>query len=49
MNDNYVKNRKNIIVLGDILEDVKMVDNINYKNLLTIGFLNNPKNLDKEL
>ena len=35
-----VGNRKNIILLGDIVDDVKMVDNIDYDNLLSIGFLN---------
>ena len=40
-----VGNRKNFIVLGDILADVNMVLNIDYENLITIGFLNKPKNV----
>jgi len=40
-----VGNRKNMIVLGDILADVNMVDNIDYENLISIGFLNNPKDV----
>jgi len=35
-----IKNRKNIILLGDSLDDVKMIKGFKYKNLLKIGFLN---------
>ncbi len=41
--------RKNIILLGDILADVNMVENVDYDNLLAIGFLNEPKDLKKEV
>ena len=37
---NFIKNRKNIILLGDSLGDLGMVANLKYKNLLKIGFLN---------
>ena len=40
-----VGNRKNFIVLGDILADVNMVKNIDYDNLICIGFLNKPKDV----
>jgi 5'-nucleotidase len=35
-----VKNRKNIILLGDSLDDVGMVTGFDYGNLIKIGFLN---------
>jgi len=35
-----VKNRKNVILLGDILEDIEMVEGFDYDNLIKIGFLN---------
>ena len=41
--------RKNILLLGDILDDVNMINNINYENLIAIGFLNNPKDLKKDV
>ncbi|MCX6740595.1 MAG: haloacid dehalogenase-like hydrolase [Candidatus Parcubacteria bacterium] len=40
-----VKNRPNVILLGDNLEDVGMVDGFDYDNLLRIGFLN--ENVDR--
>ena len=35
-----VKDRKNVILLGDSFDDIKMAENIKYKNLLKICFLN---------
>lgn len=35
-----IKNRKNVVLLGDNPEDVKMVCGFNYDNLLSIGFYN---------
>ncbi len=35
-----VKNRKNVLLLGDKVEDAAMVDGFEYKNLIKIGFLN---------
>lgn len=35
-----VKDRKNVILLGDNLDDVGMADGFDYDNLLKIGFLN---------
>lgn len=35
-----VKNRKNVILLGDGIGDVGMIDGFEYDNLLKIGFLN---------
>ena len=42
LNDEKVGNRKNFLVLGDILADVNMVKNVNYENLISVGFLNKP-------
>lgn len=36
-----VKNRTNVILLGDSIGDVGMVEGFAYKNLIKIGFLNN--------
>jgi 5'-nucleotidase len=35
-----IKNRKNILLLGDTLDDVEMVKGLNYENLIKIAFLN---------
>ena len=35
-----VKNRKNVILLGDIIDDLGMVKGFDYTNLIAVGFLN---------
>ncbi len=35
-----VKNRKNVLLLGDGLDDVGMIDGFEYDNLIKVGFLN---------
>jgi 5'-nucleotidase len=35
-----IKQRKNVILLGDNIEDIKMVDGFDYDKLIKIGFLN---------
>ena len=47
--DDKIGNRKNIFLLGDIIPDVNMADNINYKTMIAVGFLNRPKNLQQQL
>ncbi|MDD5433056.1 MAG: hypothetical protein PHE77_00120 [Candidatus Pacebacteria bacterium] len=42
-----VKNRKNVILLGDNAEDVAMVEGFEYDNLIKIGFLN--ENVEENL
>ena len=44
-----IKDRKNVILLGDNIEDIAMIEGFDYNNLLKIGFLNYEveKNLDK--
>lgn len=37
---NKIKDRKNVILLGDNIEDVGMIKGFDYDNLLKIGFLN---------
>lgn len=37
---NKIKNRKNVILLGDSLGDLGMITGFNYNNLLKVGFLN---------
>lgn len=40
-----IKKRKNVILLGDLVEDVKMADGLNHDCILKIGFLNNSEDL----
>lgn len=42
-----IKSRKNIILLGDSLADLKMTQGLEYDNLIKIGFLN--KNIEENL
>ena len=35
-----IKNRKNVLLLGDGLGDAGMIDGFDYNNLIKIGFLN---------
>lgn len=37
---NSIKNRKNVLLLGDGLGDVGMIEGFPYKNLIKVGFLN---------
>lgn len=37
---NIVRNRKNVILLGDNIEDIDMITGFEYDNLIKIGFLN---------
>lgn len=41
--ENSTNFKKNVIVMGDILEDVQMVRNDSHETILKIGFLNNLK------
>lgn len=43
-----IKNRKNMILLGDSLADLNMAQGIDYKTILKIGFLNENINENKE-
>ncbi len=45
---NIVRNKKNVILLGDNIEDIDMVKGFRYENLLKIGFLNYDCNKIKE-
>ncbi len=38
-----VKNKKNILLFGDSLSDVNMSDGFDYKEIITVGFLNENK------
>lgn len=40
ISNELIQNRRNILLIGDILEDVNMAQNLDYDNLLAIGFLN---------
>jgi 5'-nucleotidase len=42
-----IKNRKNVLLLGDGLEDVGMIEGFDYKNLIKIAFLN--ENVEENL
>lgn len=37
---NEIKDRKNILLLGDSLDDLGMAEGANYKNIISVGFLN---------
>lgn len=41
-NENTIKKfRKNVIIMGDLIEDISMACPNNHDNILKIGFLNN--------
>ena len=42
-----IKNRKNVLLLGDSVGDIGMVEGFDYKNLIKIGFLN--ENVEENL
>jgi len=42
-----IKNKKNVILLGDNLEDIGMIEGFDYENLIKIGFLN--ENMEENL
>jgi hypothetical protein len=42
-----IKNRKNVLLFGDGLEDVGMIEGFNYNNLIKIAFLN--ENVEENL
>ena len=42
-----IKNRRNVILLGDNIEDIGMVGGFDYDNVIKIGFLND--NVEKNL
>lgn len=44
---NLIKKRKNVLLLGDNLEDVGMIEGFDYANLIKIGFLN--ENIEENL
>jgi len=41
-----IKTRKNVILIGDSLDDIGMVEGFNYENLIKIGFLNYFENIE---
>lgn len=43
-----IKNRKNVILLGDSLGDLEMITGFNYDNLLKVGFLNPEEEQNKK-
>jgi cytosolic 5'-nucleotidase 3 len=45
---NIIKEKRNIILLGDSIGDLGMASGFDYKNLLTIGFLNPGYNKNKD-
>ena len=42
-----IKNRKNVLLLGDSLDDTKMITGFDYNALIKIGFLN--ENIEENL
>jgi len=45
---NLIKNRKNVLLLGDSLDDLGMVEGFDYENLISVGFLNEEIEKNKE-
>ncbi|MBS3174592.1 haloacid dehalogenase-like hydrolase [Candidatus Woesearchaeota archaeon] len=45
--ENEIKKRKNVILLGDSLEDIDMTSGLEHENIIKIGFLN--ENVDKNI
>lgn len=41
-----IKDRKNVLLLGDQIDDVGMIEGFPYNSLLKIGFLNDPEPID---
>ena len=39
-----IKDRKNILLLGDTIEDIGMIEGFNYSNLIKVAFLNKEVN-----
>ena len=44
-----IENRKYVILLGDMVEDIKMVSQDKLKDTITIGFLDEDKGIEKNL
>jgi len=44
-----IQERKNIILIGDKIEDIGMVEGFEYENIIKIGFLNLKKEIDEQL
>lgn len=44
-----VEQRKNVLLLGDNIEDTKMIEGFDYDNLIKIGFLNEEVNKQSEI
>lgn len=45
---NVIENRRNVILLGDSVDDLGMVKGFDYDNLITIGFLNDKVEENRE-
>jgi 5'-nucleotidase len=46
---NKVINRKNVLLLGDSVDDIDMIIGFEYENLLKIGFLNEPNSENQSI
>jgi len=44
-----IKDRKNVLLLGDTLEDIEMIDGFEYDNFLKIGFFNEEKSASGDI
>ncbi|MDD3808597.1 MAG: hypothetical protein PHG49_03810 [Candidatus Pacebacteria bacterium] len=45
---NKIRNRNNVILLGDTEGDLGMVENIQYDNIIKIGYLNEKEDILKD-
>ncbi len=47
--DEKIEGRKNILLFGDITADVNMVEMVTSENVISVGFLNRPKDFHNDV
>ena len=44
-----VNNKKNFLLMGDIPADTNMIEHVDHENVISFGFLNNPKDYKQDV